>query len=357
MRFPFRKNRPFLLNKQQQQQQQHQLNDNDSVSSSRDESSPPPPRIQSSQPDLIIRVGEEGTTYNYFKVLMAHHSKHIDELLLNDPSLTELSFPDIQPGVWELMVSCLRPSNTITVTSAYLVFPFYTKYQFEEGLRICDQRIRAEMERTDDLPLQHDDNNNKICSRDDREAFTKFLDARIRYLIDFADLLPQTREAGIAVLEAVLHDQLSRLFLTQQQFKSLLPLLLKEERLLEPVRLVLADVGITVPDIILAEEHDAVNTIYQLLKLQFKLDYARSQGCDFPDEEQQQQPDEAYSVMMTMVDDSDNFSTQHQSPPSAVILEDETKSGSYRMFKTPRPRLGSQTPSQRTFCIDDSDHS
>jgi hypothetical protein len=116
------------------------------------------------------------------------------------------------------------------------------------------------------------------------------------------------------------------------------------------VRRVLADVGITVPDIILAEEHDNVNTIYQLLRLQFKLDYARSQGCDFPDE--QDQP----PVETAVVDDSfsmNNTSNHHH--PSDDLLEDDSK-GHFRMFNKPlRARSGSKA-SQHTFSIDDSDH-
>lgn len=53
----------------------------------------------------------------------------------------KISFPEVDVQVWEKMMKLLEPGG-LTKTPMFAdlleVLPFYDKYQFSAGLRICD---------------------------------------------------------------------------------------------------------------------------------------------------------------------------------------------------------------------------
>lgn len=111
---------------------------------------PPPLRI--CQPDLKIVVGEgEGQrTYLYHSQVMASHSIYIDTILSmprNEGELYKIGLPDVPAKTWENMMVFLKPSmvRQLDYQRASQLARFYNKYQFTEGVAICDIVLSQEL--------------------------------------------------------------------------------------------------------------------------------------------------------------------------------------------------------------------
>jgi hypothetical protein len=111
--------------------------------------------IRYADPDLTIVVGvgdgydNNGTErhpqrrYVYHSVVLALQSKYIDAALSSGMRETvhkELSFPDLSPETWDLMMKYVTPGNVEPMSThhARMLMVWYGKYDFTMGLHMCD---------------------------------------------------------------------------------------------------------------------------------------------------------------------------------------------------------------------------
>ena len=98
--------------------------------------------LQSCEPDLEVLVGVDRKVFRCYSVILASYSQYIDTLLATPTQEQEtrtISFPDIEPGVWEKMIRFLEPggSREMTLVDVLEVLPFYNQYDFESGMQMC----------------------------------------------------------------------------------------------------------------------------------------------------------------------------------------------------------------------------
>ena len=132
------------------------------------EGEPEPKRIRSSEPDLKVVIGSEDNagagdgkgptgdgddakkqlasvvTKWYHSQALATKSKYIDALLaasMKESESRTITFPDITPATWELMmkfIDNLVASRTMKAKDVIMVAKYYDKYEFSEGTKLCD---------------------------------------------------------------------------------------------------------------------------------------------------------------------------------------------------------------------------
>mmetsp|Transcript_31458 Transcript_31458/g.51927 ORF Transcript_31458/g.51927 Transcript_31458/m.51927 type:complete len:378 (+) Transcript_31458:295-1428(+) len=123
--------------------------DDDDDDDDEEEAARPTKRLRSCDTDLTIVVGGEGSdknqqkTYEYHSQIMAMHSRYVDAMLatpMKEKRSRTITFPEIDPSDWEQMMQYLQPvASPPTTTQAVLrVLPWYDKYEFQDGLRLCD---------------------------------------------------------------------------------------------------------------------------------------------------------------------------------------------------------------------------
>jgi BTB/POZ domain len=103
-----------------------------------------------SPPDLEILVGPEKRIYRYHALILASYSTYVDTILSTPMAVQNqqekcLNFPDIPEETWEAMISYLEPGGygrlIASTTNVQMVLPFYDKYEFTDGLAMCDSLI------------------------------------------------------------------------------------------------------------------------------------------------------------------------------------------------------------------------
>ena len=105
--------------------------------------------LRSAIPDLEVVVGEgyNQRTYQYHSIMLAFASNYIDTLLVTPMSEQEtrrLSFPEISPDEWELMMQHADPRSKevlLTFSDAMILAKWYDKYAFEAEKLRCDKTI------------------------------------------------------------------------------------------------------------------------------------------------------------------------------------------------------------------------
>lgn len=107
-------------------------------------------QVRCSEFDLEIVVGDEKESFLYYAVNLAQQSTYIDAALssmMREGKTKRLSFPDITPDEWTLMLSYL--DQPVTGKAPKLpnyreierLATLYDKYSFENGLYICDRLL------------------------------------------------------------------------------------------------------------------------------------------------------------------------------------------------------------------------
>lgn len=129
--------------------QQLYYRDENIMTETKEEEEPESKKLRSSEPDLCLLIGDEAKEYRYHSQFMAMHSSYIDTMLANpmkESQSLQLSFPDLTPELWELMVKFLDPTavRSLSIEDAMKLAPAYDKYSFESGIKICDQ-VLSEM--------------------------------------------------------------------------------------------------------------------------------------------------------------------------------------------------------------------
>ena len=132
------------------------------------EGEPDPKRIRSSEPDLKVVIGSDDNagagdgkgqngdsddaeeqpasmvTKWYYSQALATKSKYIDALLaapMKESESRTITFPDITPATWELMIKLIDDpiaSRTMKAEDVVKVATYYDKYEFTGGTKLCD---------------------------------------------------------------------------------------------------------------------------------------------------------------------------------------------------------------------------
>jgi len=182
------------------------------------------------EPDLKVFVGKERSLFRYYSVNLATHSEYVDTLLatpMSEAASRELSFPDVDPEIWEKMISLLEDPLAVldmTVEDAVGVLPLYDKYQFHRGKDLCG-RVLSKF----------------ISDMNDTADLDQLIDVLL--VADSSEHLEHTREIGVEALQKRLQMPNLRIMFTVSQIERLVPLLQKEERLLEAIGLTETQVG------------------------------------------------------------------------------------------------------------------
>jgi hypothetical protein len=184
-------------------------------------------KLRSSEPDLVVVVGEEQKEYQYHSPVLATHSKVIDAMLssfMRESQTGRIHFPDLSEKVWESMIYFLHPpaARQMTVQDALLVAAAYDKYDFCAGVECCDQ-VFVELFCTlmphgqYDLDKKPDDLNQLI------DVFL---------LADVANL-KRTKERAVQYFKGALNSYLGhgKIMFGENQIKKLAPLVAKENLL------------------------------------------------------------------------------------------------------------------------------
>jgi hypothetical protein len=189
------------------------------------DSEPTNGKLRSSEPDLVVVVGDEEKEYHCHSQVMATHSKVIDAMLatsiMRESQTGRITFPDLAPNVWESMFSFLDPSaaRQMTVQDALLVAGAYDKYDFCAGTKCCDQ-VFFELFGTVMPHGRHDPNEKP-------EDLNQLIDV---FLLADAANLKQTKERAVKHFEDVLNSA-HKIIFSENQIKKLAPLIVKENLL------------------------------------------------------------------------------------------------------------------------------
>ena len=110
-----------------------------------DEPSPATKKISFAELDLEVTVGsgETRTVYMYHALVMAIWSNYIDRMLsstMKEGQTKKITFPEIEPHEWEAMMMYLESGKRETphVDEAKRLAKWYDKYEFQNGLAMCD---------------------------------------------------------------------------------------------------------------------------------------------------------------------------------------------------------------------------
>lgn len=102
--------------------------------------------LKSFSTDLEVVVGTPPNqeTFACHGLILASYSAYIDSMLalpMREKTTRRVTFPDIEPAVWNKMMSFLEPggSEELKLSDLATVLPFYDKYDFRTGLLLCDK--------------------------------------------------------------------------------------------------------------------------------------------------------------------------------------------------------------------------
>ena len=174
-----------------------------------DEPSPATKKISFAELDLEVTVGsgETRTVYMYHALVMAIWSNYIDRMLsstMKEGQTKKITFPEIEPHEWEAMMMYLESGKRETphVDEAKRLAKWYDKYEFQNGLAMCDGVIH-------DFITSEGDGN---------------LDAKSdAYSLACNHNLVRSQQGGTTFFAEVLRDPLRRSRLTLADISTLAP--------------------------------------------------------------------------------------------------------------------------------------
>ena len=192
------------------------------IMSNKEESQPK--KLKFSDPDLKVTVGDdddERREHWHHAVVMAKHSNYIDTMLstpMKESKNLEISFPDIAPETWTMMISFLEDplaACDMTVADAMQVTKFYEKYDFPKGRQLCDRVLERYIEKNENSP--------------DLDILIDVI-----LLADTAHL-ETAKETGVKVLRDRFRSLEKSILFTEEQIQRLVPLIAKEETLMSEI--------------------------------------------------------------------------------------------------------------------------
>jgi hypothetical protein len=182
----------------------------------------PTKRLRSSDTDLTIIVGEgeHKKTYDYHSQIMAMHSRYVDAMLatpMKEKHSMTITFPEIDPVDWECMMAYLQPAAPPPKTTAQIVrvLPWYDKYEFQDGFRMCDSILSR-------LDF-------KVESVGNLAEYVRGAGAAYRHN------LPETKAKCRTFCRELLRKREARLGLTQENICDFVPVLHEERAVFQKV--------------------------------------------------------------------------------------------------------------------------
>ena len=122
-------------------------------------------RLRSSQHHVTIVLGGDDsgvrTKYVYDAAFLAHHSRFVDTALATDMSekvSKSITFPDVDKNTWEAMIYCVADPvgcRVLGIEDALLLLPYYDKYDFVEGMKLCDAVLSGYIDAASGLFRDH----------------------------------------------------------------------------------------------------------------------------------------------------------------------------------------------------------
>lgn len=174
-------------------------------------------RLKSFPPaDLRVVIGSSERVYRHHAFILASYSSYVDTMLstpMQERANNCITFPDIEPETWEKMIGLLEPGAEITEEDIVIVLPYYDKYQFFDGIRICDKHISDSFSPS---------------------RFGNYADEYHNLLVSLAVMsynlnLPRSKDRAIQFAT----NELTKLFqLSEEQIIKLLPLVENDDELL-----------------------------------------------------------------------------------------------------------------------------
>jgi hypothetical protein len=194
-------------------------------------------RLRSSEPDLKITVGggstctgaggtSEAVEYWYHSSVMATHSNYIDTILatpMQESKTYELSFSDIAPFTWDLMMKFLEgpvAGRLMKTEDVMEVAHAYDQYDFPKGLELCDHVLTEYFKGMKTTPNDLD----------------VLIDA---VLLADAVNLEEAKNAGVHWLADALKSKeilTGQTVFSEAHMKKLVPLIVKEELLFQIIK-------------------------------------------------------------------------------------------------------------------------
>jgi len=121
-------------------------------------------------PDLEVLIGPKQRIYRYHALFLASYSMYVDTILSSpmtsaaaaatnsddERPLRRIVFEDIEEDTWEIMISYLEPSSRfdpVKLADLERILPFYDKYQFVDGISLCDSAISYNLQTKHYTPL------------------------------------------------------------------------------------------------------------------------------------------------------------------------------------------------------------
>ena len=164
-------------------------------------------------PDLEVVVGKSQRLYRYHSFILASYSSYVDTML-SSPMWKEtqdkhICFPDVEPEIWEKLIRFLEPGgmkvSQLTHEELLDLVPICDKYQFEDGMRFCNDFLEQFYERIRE----------SFCLYDRTEVYIPL--AVMVYNLDLP-CKPKAMEYAAKILSTWL------LHLREDEIKQLLPL-------------------------------------------------------------------------------------------------------------------------------------
>lgn len=188
------------------------------------------PRSSSSGPDLKILVGQDKKVFYHHSVILATHSDYVDAMLASpmvENENREISFPDIEPALWNTMLALLEDPSMIrrvSLKDVMQVILVYDKYQFSKGKQLCVDVFMDYFEQS------------VTTAKLDLDTLVEAV-----VLADQANL-EDCKRKGVAALAERLESPEHRIKFTQSQITKLIPLIGQEERLLDAINVTADDI-------------------------------------------------------------------------------------------------------------------
>ena len=117
-----------------------------------DDSQRAPKRLRVSQPDVIVKVGDQ--EYEHYSVLLCAASPYFDTMLsidMRERLSGRIEFVDKDPNDWEALLPFLEPhAPSLTLPTIQQLLPWFHQLQMERLLEESDQFLKKKVQETRD---------------------------------------------------------------------------------------------------------------------------------------------------------------------------------------------------------------
>lgn len=246
----------------------------------------PSKKLKCAIPDIQVEIGPEKKVYEYVSVVFAYQSSYADSILatpMQEQQSRRITFPEISPDAWDKMMEFLEIGGVgMSYQDALKVISFYDKYQFEGGIKIVDKVLADEVSKTDMLSRMK--NTTRIWKGGAGLSGSHPMTWLVKRLkLSQTYKLEETKRACLDSLVPVFEDVENRIIIFVSHWVYVAPFVVEDDRLWEPVREVLINVGEANKENFVAASRSAEShMMFKLLWALFEKEYAKKQGVTFP---------------------------------------------------------------------------